>query len=278
MRNRGKWLVFLLILAACAGFGVYQYLYIRGTDRVPPQIVMAQNELELSVSDPEDALLAGVTATDAHDGDVTSSLLVESVRGIVADQRFTVTYAAFDAAGNVAKAQRIVRYTDYTSPRYSLSAPLIFRAGSTPDVFSVLGAEDVLDGDLSDRIKGTLVSGESSLLDAGEYTVEFRVTNLLGDTAYLTAPVLLTEPESGAAQLTLSRYLVYLKTNERFTPERYLQTLEAGGQSIRMDAGSDTVEIESNVNTAVPGTYYVDYTAEFGRYTGRTRLLVVVED
>ena len=232
MRNRGKWLVFLLVLAACAGFGVYQYLYIRGVDRIPPQIVMAQNELELSVSDPEDALLAGVT----------------------------------------------VRYTDYTSPRYSLSAPLIFRAGSTPDVFSVLGAEDVFDGDLSDRIKGTLVSGESSLLDAGEYTVEFRVTNSLGDTAYLTAPVLLTEPENGAAQLTLSRYLVYLKTNERFTPERYLQTLEAGGQSIRMDAGSDTVEIESNVNTAVPGTYYVDYTAEFGRYTGRTRLLVVVED
>lgn len=214
-----------------------------------------------------------MTATDAHDGDVTSSLLVEFVRGIVADQRFTVTYAAFDAAGNAAKAQRTVRYTDYTNPRYSLSAPLIFRAGSTPDVFSVLGAEDVFDGDLSDRIKGTLVSGESSLLDAGEYTVEFRVTNSLGDTAYLTAPVLLTEPESGAAQLTLSRYLVYLKTNER-----YLQTLETGGQSIRMDAGSDTVEIESNVNTAVPGTYYVDYTAEFGRYTGRTRLLVVVED
>lgn len=278
MRKKGKWLVFFLALAACAAFGLYQYQYIRSTDRTAPQITMAQQELELSVSDPESRLLEGVTASDARDGDVTASLLVESVRGVVSDQRFTVTYAAFDAAGNVAKAQRTVRYTDYTSPRFSLDSPLIFRAGGTPDVFSVLHAEDVFDGDLSDRIKGTLVDGERGLSDAGEYAVEFRVTNSLGDTAYLRAPVLLTEPESGMAELTLSSYLVYLNVNDRFAPESYVRTLETGSQSIRLNAESDTVTITSNVNTAVPGVYYVDYTAEFGRYTGRSRLLVVVED
>ena len=152
MRNKGKILLLALTLLCCAAFAVYQYRYLRTADREPPKISMAQQELTLSVSDPDTHLLEGMSAADARDGDVTPSLIVESVRGVVADKRFTVTYAAFDRAGNVAKAQRTVFYSDYTSPRFSLSAPLIFRAGVSPDAFAPLSAQDVFDGDLTERM------------------------------------------------------------------------------------------------------------------------------
>jgi len=118
------------------------------------------------------------------------------------------------------------------------------------------------------------------LREAGDYTVQFRVTNALGDTSYLTAPVLLTNGGTGSAEITLETYLLYLKTGDAFSPRQYLQELNAGGQTFLLDHAQTGVDVEvsSNVDTAVPGTYYVDYTVTYGRYTGRSRLLVVVED
>ena len=171
MRKKGKWLLLLLVLICCGGFAIYQFLWNQTYDREPPEITMDQDELTLSVSDLESALLQGVTATDAQDGDVTDSLVVESVRGVVADQRFTVTYAAFDSDGNVTKAQRTVRYSDYVSPRFSLTGSLLFRTGSSLDIFSVLKAEDVVDGDLTDRIKATMTSGGQQISAAGCHEV-----------------------------------------------------------------------------------------------------------
>lgn len=276
MGAKGKKALFALVLLCCAAFAVYRCLSSRHIDREPPQITMEQDELSLSVGDPKERLLEGVRAQDAQDGDVTDSIVVESVRGLVSDKRFTVTYAAFDAAGNVSKAQRTVFYKDYTAPRFALSAPLIFREGTSLDVFAPLEAEDVFDGSLKDRIKGTLVSGETQIAQAGEYTVEFRVTNSLGDTAYLTAPVEVLLAEDGGAELTLSSYLTYLKKNAAFVPEYYVTGLSAGGQIISLDETS--VQITSNVDMTRAGTYWVDYAARYGQKTARTRLLVVVED
>lgn len=276
MGAKGKKALFALVLLCCAAFAVYRCLSSRHIDREPPQITMEQDELSLSVGDPKERLLEGVRAQDAQDGDVTDSIVVESVRGLVSDKRFTVTYAAFDAAGNVSKAQRTVFYKDYTAPRFALSAPLIFREGTSLDVFAPLEAEDVFDGSLKERIKGTLVSGETQIAQAGEYTVEFRVTNSLGDTAYLTAPVEVLLAEDGGAELTLSSYLTYLKKNAAFVPEYYVTGLSAGGQIISLDEAP--VQITSNVDMTRAGTYWVDYAARYGQKTARTRLLVVVED
>ena len=276
MGAKGKKALFALVLLCCAAFAVYRCLSSRHIDREPPQITMEQDELSLSVGNPKERLLEGVRAQDAQDGDVTDSIVVESVRGLVSDKRFTVTYAAFDAAGNVSKAQRTVFYKDYTAPRFALSAPLIFRESTSLDVFAPLEAEDVFDGSLKDRIKGTLVSGETQIAQAGEYTVEFRVTNSLGDTAYLTAPVEVLPAEDGGAELTLSSYLTYLKKNAAFVPEYYVTGVSAGGQIISLDEAS--VQITSNVDMTRAGTYWVDYAARYGQKTARTRLLVVVED
>ena len=263
MGAKGKKALFALVLLCCAAFAVYRCLSSRHIDREPPQITMEQDELSLSVGDPKERLLEGVRAQDAQDGDVTDSIVVESVRGLVSDKRFTVTYAAFDAAGNVSKAQRTVFYKDYTAPRFALSAPLIFREGTSLNVFAPLEALDVFDGSLKARIKGTLVSGETQIAQAGEYTVEFRVTNSLGDTAYLTAPVEVLPAGDGGAELTLSSYLTYLKKNAAFVPEYYVTGLSAGAQIISLDEAS--VQITSNVDMTRAGIYWVDYAARSGQ-------------
>lgn len=280
MRKKGKWLLLLLVLLCCGGFAAYQLIWNQAYDRVPPKITMDSDEITVSVSDSEEQLLQGVTATDARDGDVTSSLVVESVRGVVANQEFTVTYAAFDGAGNVAKAQRTVHYSDYVSPKFNLKGPLLFRSGTSLDIFSVLEAEDVFDGDLTDHIKATLTGGGQQISDPGDYTVEFRVTNSLGDTAYLEAPIRVVAPESSNADVTLTDYLVYCAKGDQFQPKEYLQSMKAGSETVALGRYDQDVyiDINSNVDTDTPGTYCVDYTITYGTYTGMSRLIVVVED
>jgi hypothetical protein len=280
VRKKGKWLLLLLVLLCCGGFAAYQLIWDQAYDRVPPTITMDSDELTVSVSDSEEQLLQGVTATDARDGDVTSSLVVESVRGVVANQEFTVTYAAFDRAGNVAKAQRTVHYSDYVSPKFNLTGPLLFRSGTSLDIFSVLEAEDVFDGDLTERIKATLTGGGQQISDPGDYTVEFRVTNSLGDTAYLEAPIRVVAPENSNADVALTDYLVYCSKGDKFQPKDYLKSMKAGGETVDLaQRDSDIkIDVDSNVDTSATGTYWVDYTVTYETYTGISRLIVVVED
>ena len=273
-------LLMLALLAVCsAAFILYQSWRSRTLDTQPPVITVPSEPLELSVQDDSSLLLQGVRAYDAKDGDVTQSVVVESVYGALAQRQFQVTYAAFDSAGNVAKATRAVLYTDYESPRFSLAAPLIFRSSGASDIFRIMDAEDVFDGSLKDRIKGTILSGEGQIYEPGEHVVQFRVTNSLGDTAYLTAPVLITETQDGAS-ISLTQYLVYLETGEAFDAAEYLSSWQVGMQRTQLHGanGSIKVQIDDPVDTSVPGTYCVEYTAESGQYQARTRLIVVVEE
>ena len=125
--------VILAVALALSALGVlgariYQKVAYGGA---APEIAFAADVLEVPTGADDAALLAGVTATDAEDGDVTASLLVEGVSGRNADGTVQVTYAAFDSDRHVTKATRAVRYTDYKPPRFALSQPLACRAGGS---------------------------------------------------------------------------------------------------------------------------------------------------
>lgn len=49
---------------------------------------------------------------------------------------------------------------------------------------------------------------------------------------------------------------------------------------IELDTAADdvSVQIQSDVNTKIPGAYSVKYTVKSGTFTGYTRLVVVVEE
>ena len=76
-------------------------------DRMAPVIHMEEVEMEYREGMTDEELLAGVTATDETDGDVTGSLVVEKVSE-VGNGTVIVTFGAKDARGNVGKASRVM--------------------------------------------------------------------------------------------------------------------------------------------------------------------------
>ena len=280
MKKNRAWAVLVIVGMCCAGFICYQISVQRRQDHTPPTIYIPEGVLEISVKTERDALLADVTARDDKDGDVTNLLLVESVSDISSDHTAQVNYAAFDSAGNVSKKERTVHYTDYESPRFTLSQPLLFRSGSRFDVFDYVGAQDAIDGTLDDAVKGTLISADTSISELGVHEVQFRVTNSMGDTAYLIVPVEVYAAADYDATVDLTQPLVYLKTGDTFHAASYLDTFTYGTKQINLRSNAESVEIttDSDVNTNLPGYYSVSYTVRSGTNTGHTRLIVVVEE
>lgn len=287
MKKR-TWLPLLLIGLCLIVFWGYRLVVAGSSDSAAPQIYMDSDVLQLSVNASDEEFLQGVTATDGHDGDVTSSLIVESVRLRSVDGTATVRYAAFDRAGNVAKADRQVCFTDYESPRFSLSAPLALQSGVTTDVMDLIGATDILDGDISRRIRATTVS-EDPITSVGTHQIEFRVSNSLGDTVKLTLPLEVYSSGSYQATLTLTDYLIYLPVGSRFVPEKYLENFQWRGTTTSLSAGMPdnlVLETDGEVDTKTPGVYSVGYTVRIlsddtqslQSYAGHSRLTVVVEE
>ena len=220
MKKRNLLCIVLIVLCMGAFVG-YRMLDAMRTDTRAPEIVVPPGVLEASVKEPKSDLTRGLTAKDREDGDVTDSLVVESIGILSSDGTVSVTYAAFDAAGNVAKAQREVRFTDYHSPRFVLTEPLIYNYNSNFDILRTIGAEDVLDGDIQHRVRAMAME-ESSISVAGMHQVQFQVTNTLGDTHTQIFPVEVLVANTYDAQLTLTDYLIYLPVGSAFNPNSYL--------------------------------------------------------
>lgn len=277
-------IVLLLTLAAAMVLFSGYLFWIHGNlDTTGPVFTVEEGILEVSVEDPENALLQGITALDDRDGDVTDGILVERVYGISEDNLTTVTYAAFDAAGNVSKIQRQVRYTDYRAPRFALYSSPTFAYGSGFDLLEQVGAVDVLEGNINRRVHATLISDTQSIAHEGKHQVKLQVTNGLGDTAEMILPVEVYNPEWYTASVELKDYLLYLEPGERFEPKKYLESFVFRGNPIDLTRGVPgeiAVDIMSSVNTDVPGMYEVTYILSRSNngmvHSGIAKLIVIV--
>lgn len=274
----------LVLIALClAVFFGYRMLDRMQTDTQPPVITMDAQSIQLSVQDDTTALLQGVHAQDNVDGDVTASLVVENISLVNNDGSVIVSYAAFDRAGNVAKAQREATYTDYESPSFSLTQPMISLEGIKYDIMSCITASDYFDGDISHRIRATPLDSQDITAE-GTHNVEFRVTNSLGDTTKIVLPVEVYSRGKYDAQLTLTDYMIHLPVGAVFVPENYLEEYTLGTETTwlrRTLPDTFDVRISGQVNTQVPGVYPVSYIVAFTRYEqeflGYSKLIVVVE-
>lgn len=285
-----KWLLLLLIVLCLGAFFGYRAWDRMLTDTQAPQISVDTQLLQVSVRDEKSVLLQGVTASDNKDGDVTASLVVESVKLLNSDGTAAVGYAAFDSAGNVAKAEREIQFSDYESPKFSLSEPLVFSGNVSFDVLDIVGAEDTLDGDIRHRVRATSLDDESIYM-VGVHDVQFRVTNSLGDTVQIVLPVEVNLSGTYEAQMTLTDYLIYLPAGSRFDAEDYLDSYTVLGETTQLGANLPeefSVRITENVDPQTPGVYPVEYRVVYTprdargnplerTYTGYSKLIVVVE-
>lgn len=264
-------LFFIASLAVSIGVSVID---ASRTDSTVPVIENTIDVLEISVESGEEELFRGLTAYDEKDGDLTEKIMIARTSRLAEDNSCQIKYVVFDSNNNSAVLTRTVRYTDYESPRFSLSQPLVYSIGENIRFLDRVTASDVLVGDISGKIKVT--SSSVSNYQAGTYPVEMEVSNDYGDTVSLQLNVIVTENADSGPEIQLSEYLVYLQTGESFSPRSYIRSvLDTDGSTLSVSS----VSISGSVDTETAGCYQLTYTAESGDgETGRTYLTVVVTD
>lgn len=277
--------------------------FVRDTEG--PTISMNSDVVEISVGDADDSILAGVTAMDARDGDVTASLVVESLSNLVGDERIA-NIAAFDSDNHVTKVTRTVRYTDYTSPRFTLTDPFTLPVGSKSTAMTKnLTAIDCIDGDITGRISRANAEGSTFNSSVpGYYPVEFSVSNSAGDVESFVASVEVYDSSTvDLPAFALTDALIYLPQGSSFEPLDYLRALSVDSVSYRMYQGvlvrstlvsqlereggdpnnvgsanlydTSLITINNPVDTSAPGWYEVSYTVTSATGTERSAFLLV---
>ncbi len=263
------------------------------SDDKPPVIQAETDTLEVPLSATDEELLAGLTAQDNLDGDVTDTLVVVSRSKLIGKGTIRVYYAAFDKNNNVGTYSRDVTFADYVSPRFHLAQPLRFPNGSSDYNFlENVTAEDCLDGDITRQVKISTGS-KRPLSDAiSEQTVNLQVTNSVGDTSELELAARLEDFTSYNRPVpALREYVVYVSRGGSLNLRSLLSGIWAGGKT---KAFSDTQYEADNVyirdeglDLNTPGVYTVNfelydyfdqYDSEYYDYLGGTTLVVIVEE
>ena len=255
--RRIRLLSFIVMLAVSGLYIMNKRIQYNRYDRSLPEISFEQDVLNVSVKATEKDLLKGVTATDKKDGDITDTIIIESMSNLLENNERIVTYVAFDNDNHVGKAERRIRYTDYEKIRFSLDAPLgsnVSGDATLEQILAPLHAIDSIDGDISDQI--ILVDSYWTITNAGydvaTYTVQ--VTNSCGQVEELTLSF--KEMASGQqygsnAEITLTDYLIYAKVGDQIHPRTYVESVTSNGYEYDMDY----VNVETDLDTTKPGTY-----------------------
>lgn len=311
---RKIWLGIVIVMVLLfTGYCVYENMK---ADSSGPVISGGQDKIEVSIHDTEEVLLQGITAADKKDGDVTDSLIVETISNFYDDGTRTVTYAAFDSDNHISKVEREISYKDYTSPRFELTGSLRFRAGETVNIEKIVSAVDCLDGDLSNKVKIRMDTTINNRV-TGFYQVEYVVTNSAGDTVSLPINIEIYEPYNNEVELNLDRYLVYY-TGEEINYNDYLKSVRKGNLEYAFEGveliepqvpesdqevseeteetedgtqseeeqteitsntiSKSNVRVESSIDPSKPGVYpvYYYYTEEHENYTSEAKEVLYV--
>lgn len=264
--------VFLIVAIAFSVFFCYDRLAV---DHTAPKIISDGVPLEVSVNASEKELCAGLTAYDDTDGDITNRIIVRRVSRLSGANSAYVYYAVFDSSSNYCIFNRTVYYTDYCKPRFSLSQPLSFTPNSVITLSDRLTAYDVIDGDVSNRIR--LSSVNVSNTEPGEYPITVQVTNSSGDTSSVSLTVLIENVTSLHPTITLSEYIHYVTCGDELT-EAELRSLivSASESSTGAALNAADIEISGDVDTSTRGSYSVTYSYTNAQSLTRVVILNVV--
>lgn len=228
--------------------------------------------LEISVDNEPDALMSGLSAYDATDGDLTDRIMIASTSHFIDKGTVNVKYVVFDSHNNSATLTRKVKYTDYYSPRFELEKAPIYVKGSSFDLLDYVKVTDAIDGDISDRIR--VISNAVSNYSSGIYPVIIEVSNSYGDTARAEIMVTYIENKNNVS-INLSKYLVYIEKDEEFNPTEWIASVTTDDNKL---LDFDDVTVQGNLDTKTPGFYQLFYNYSDGDKNGQSCITVVVTE
>lgn len=99
----------VLLLLACAIFGVISVFIYIGEDHTPPEISIEDADITYTEGEAYTTLMEGVTARDNIDGDLTEKVFVDKVIP-TGDDTAVVYYGVIDSSRNVGTKSRKISY------------------------------------------------------------------------------------------------------------------------------------------------------------------------
>ncbi|WP_311772978.1 LPXTG cell wall anchor domain-containing protein [Listeria booriae] len=194
-------------------------------------------------------VMAGVSASDLEDGDVTGGITV-TANDVDTNTvgTYHVTYSVTDSDGNTTTKTITVTITSNDAPTFTTS-DVYLKVGDKFNPYAGITANDTEDGDLTDRID--IESSDVDMTQPGTYAVEYSVTDSDNNTTKITRHV-------------------YVRTNDKPVIHASDQTFKAGASFDPMAgmSASDTEDGDITANVTITandvdanqaGTYHVTY-------------------
>lgn len=255
-------------------FKTIAVVFNRNMDKTSPVITAESDQIQVSVADGDAALVEGLQASDNKDGNLTDQIIIGKRSKFVHKGISEVTFLVFDSSNNVGSYTRTVEYKDYRSPEFALSMPLVYGVGDAVTVLDRLTVTDVIEGDISDKIK--IVSSDVNKSEPGTYTIGVEACNSFGDIISAKLPINIVSDNKNVPVINLDTCLVTLNKGETFNPVVYLKDVTLTDGST---VGIEDVQINAQVDSSVVGTYQTMYSyTDAAGVTGYTSLTVVIRE
>ena len=245
----------ILIFLCSIAIWFYGKQEMKKQDVTPPVITSTISELHVKAGAADEALLKeGLTAFDDVDGDLTEQIIVGKISSFKEKGVSDVEYVVFDSGNNVGRYERTVYFENYESPKLHLSKALVFEVNGKILLSDRLTATDMLEGDITDKIRFSspnLVTSEE-----GTYRLNVEMKNSYGDTVKHQLPINLVRYNCDQERIQLREYLVYVKKGRTLIPENYITAvIDRNGENVSFDQ----VKITNDVNLTKPGIGQIGY-------------------
>lgn len=131
--------------------------------------------------------MSGVLAKSSIDGDITKNIIVSGKVDTNKVGKYTLEYTIKDSIGNSMTVIRTINVRTNTPPAIKGIDNLTIKVGDAFNATDGVTAEDIEDGDITDKIK---IAGTVNALIAGTYNVIYEVTdndgNMVSNTRVIT--------------------------------------------------------------------------------------------
>lgn len=233
--------------------------------------------------------LAGVLASDAKDGDLTESIIVEGEVDVNTNGTYTITYTVTNSAGIETKVTRTITvYTPNAAPVIDGVTSHVVALNAEFDPLDGVTAEDDEDGDLTADI---VVTGSVDTSKVGKYQITYEVEDSDGEKGFGLSNILVVQDIEALYEGVLNLKFATADTKHTFfaAAERYLLDNMVGGipfyvaNSFSLLAERVTLPVETYIPSYGWGFRYADITkddsqvknvegqlGQAGKYTYRT--------
>ncbi|MDR4173897.1 immunoglobulin-like domain-containing protein [Bacillus nitratireducens] len=212
----------------------------------------------INVGDSFDPM-AGVSAIDLEDGDITSKVTVDGKADTSKTGTYVLIYAVTDSKGHKVTAKQTVTVKEKEeikneAPVLTVPFTTTVHIGDTFDPMKGVKAVDKEDGDLTSKVKHT---GNVDTSKPGKYIVEYGIVDSQGVNATATQTVIVEgngETPDMEPKLTVPVGAT-INVGDKFDPM-------AGVAAIDKEDGDITskVLVDGKVDTSKAGTYELTYT------------------